>query len=90
VKIPALNGAATPLTELAGLSGFDACRRMNRAGAVYVVQEAHGFPKRGAGRNQTRQGGIADFPNVTRAWQAVYARPAVIRGRNIPERPKAA
>ena len=34
--------------------------------------------------------GIADFPNVTRAWQAFYARPAVIRGRNIPERPKTA
>ena len=34
--------------------------------------------------------GIADFPNVTRAWQAFYARPAVIRGRNIPERPKPA
>jgi len=33
--------------------------------------------------------GIADFPNVTRAWQAFYTRPAVIRGRHIPERPKA-
>jgi len=33
--------------------------------------------------------GYADFPNVARVVQAFMARPAVMRGRNIPERPKA-
>ncbi|HUG25997.1 glutathione S-transferase N-terminal domain-containing protein [Piscinibacter sp.] len=33
--------------------------------------------------------GIADFPHVTRALQAFLARPAVVKGLNIPERPKA-
>jgi GST-like protein len=32
--------------------------------------------------------GIANFPHVTRALQAFLARPAVIRGLGIPERPK--
>ena len=32
--------------------------------------------------------GIADFPAVTRALAAFAARPAVVRGSNIPERPK--
>jgi GSH-dependent disulfide-bond oxidoreductase len=32
--------------------------------------------------------GIADFPAVTRALDVFLARPAVIRGMNIPERPK--
>ena len=31
--------------------------------------------------------GIADFANVTRALHAFLARPAVVRGRNIPQRP---
>ena len=34
--------------------------------------------------------GFADFPNVGRVLQAFLARPAVARGRNIPERPKPA
>jgi GSH-dependent disulfide-bond oxidoreductase len=32
--------------------------------------------------------GMADFPAVTRALTAFYERPAVLRGMNIPERPK--
>ena len=34
--------------------------------------------------------GFADFPNVGRVVKAFMARPAVVRGRNIPERPKPA
>lgn len=34
--------------------------------------------------------GIADFPNVVRVLEAFVARPAVVRGLNIPARPKAA
>jgi GST-like protein len=34
--------------------------------------------------------GFADFPNVARVLKAFLARPAVERGRNIPERPKPA
>jgi len=33
--------------------------------------------------------GIADFPHVTRALEAFVARPAVVRGLNIPPRPAA-
>jgi GSH-dependent disulfide-bond oxidoreductase len=32
--------------------------------------------------------GMADYPAVTRALEAFVARPAVVRGMNIPERPK--
>ena len=32
--------------------------------------------------------GFADFPNVGRVVKAFMARLAVVRGRNIPERPK--
>ncbi len=32
--------------------------------------------------------GIADFPAVSRALEAFVARPAVVRGSTIPERPK--
>ncbi len=32
--------------------------------------------------------GMGDFPAVTRALQAFVARPAVVRGMTIPERPK--
>jgi GSH-dependent disulfide-bond oxidoreductase len=32
--------------------------------------------------------GMADYPAVTRALDAFVARPAVVRGMNIPERPK--
>jgi GST-like protein len=32
--------------------------------------------------------GITDFPQVTRALQAFAARPAVVRGLDIPKRPK--
>jgi GSH-dependent disulfide-bond oxidoreductase len=32
--------------------------------------------------------GMVDFPAVTRAMNAFYERPAVLRGMNIPERPK--
>jgi GST-like protein len=34
--------------------------------------------------------GFAGFPNVGRVLQAFLARPAVARGRQIPERPKPA
>ena len=34
--------------------------------------------------------GFADFPNVDRVVKTFMARPAVVRGRNIPERPKPA
>ena len=34
--------------------------------------------------------GIADFANVKRALTAFLARPAAVRGLNIPERPKPA
>jgi GST-like protein len=34
--------------------------------------------------------GIADFPQVTRALQSFVARPAVVRGLDIPKRPKPA
>jgi GST-like protein len=33
--------------------------------------------------------GIADFPNVTRVLQAFVARPAVVRGLDIPRKPAA-
>ena len=32
--------------------------------------------------------GMGDYPAVTRALEAFVARPAVVRGMNIPERPK--
>ena len=32
--------------------------------------------------------GIADFPHVTRTLEAFLARPAVVRGLSIPQRPK--
>ena len=32
--------------------------------------------------------GMSDYPAVTRALDAFVARPAVVRGMNIPERPK--
>ena len=34
--------------------------------------------------------GFSDFPNVDRVVKTFMARPAVVRGRNIPERPKPA
>jgi len=34
--------------------------------------------------------GYSDFPNVDRVVKTFMARPAVVRGRNIPERPKPA
>jgi GSH-dependent disulfide-bond oxidoreductase len=34
--------------------------------------------------------GIADYPNVTRVLAAFLARPAVVKGRDIPKRIKAA
>jgi GST-like protein len=34
--------------------------------------------------------GIADFPHVTRVLQAFVARPAVVRGVDIPAKPKVA
>ena len=34
--------------------------------------------------------GIADYPNVTRVLAAFLARPAVVKGRDIPKRDKAA
>jgi GSH-dependent disulfide-bond oxidoreductase len=34
--------------------------------------------------------GIADFPQITRALQTFLERPAVVKGLNIPPRPKAA
>ena len=34
--------------------------------------------------------GFTDFPNVNRVREAFIARPAFMRGRTIPERPKPA